>query len=228
MKVKFGAIVTDGRNKVGGHVFSKNRGGAYMRTKVTPSNPQTSQQAIARNRITTYSQNWRALTATQRAAWEAAVSNFTATDIFGDIKNPSGINLYIKLNSNLSEIAAAAITLPPLPTSVIGPATIALTGAAGTPALSFAWTGGAIPATTAWIVRVTPQVSPGKSFVKNLYRNLVVLPAADTTPTSILTEFNARFGTLVAGQKVFIEITAVGTTTGIKSTPLNTSAIIAA
>jgi len=45
MKMKFGAIVVDGRGKIGGHVASKNRGGAYLRTKVTPSNPQTGYQA---------------------------------------------------------------------------------------------------------------------------------------------------------------------------------------
>lgn len=228
MKVKFGAIITDGRNKVGGHVLSKNRGGAYMRTKVTPSNPQTSFQNAARNRITTFSQNWRALTQAQRNAWESAVSNFTKTDIFGDIKNPSGINLYVKLNSNLVEIGAAPITLPPLPTSVIGPATITFTAAAGAATASLAWTGGAVPVDTAWIIRMTPQVSPGKSFVKNLYRDTVFFAAADVTPTSVVTEFVARFGTLVAGQKIFVEVTACGTLTGIKSTPISTSAIVAA
>ena len=39
MKIKFGSEVVDGRGKIGGHVYSKNKGGAYKRTKVTPSNP---------------------------------------------------------------------------------------------------------------------------------------------------------------------------------------------
>ena len=41
-KIKMTAIVADMRNKLNGSVFSRNRGGAYIRTKVTPINPQTS------------------------------------------------------------------------------------------------------------------------------------------------------------------------------------------
>lgn len=228
MKVKFGSLIVDGRGKIGGHVASKNRGGAYLRTKVTPVNPQTSYQADARNRITTYSQGWRGLTESQRTAWNAAVSNFQKTDIFGDLKNPSGLNLYVRLNANIDEGGGSALTLPPLPSEVTGPLTITLTSAAGTPAFSLAWTGGAIPANTAWVVRATPQISAGKSFVKNLLRNLAVLPAADTTPTSLLTEYNARFGTLVAGQKIAIEVFAINLLTGLKSTPISTTVIVAA
>ena len=228
MKVKFGALVTDGRGKIGGHVASKNRGGAYLRTKVTPVNPQTSYQATARARITDNSQDWRGLTQTERNAWNSAVSSWQKTDIFGDLKSPSGINLFVRLNSNITMAGGAAITTPPLPGTVVGPLTITLTSAAGTPAFSLAWTGGAIPADTAWVVRATPQVSAGKNFVKSLYRNLAVLPAADTTPTSLLTEYNARFGTLVAGQKIFVEVVAVALLTGVKSTPISTSVIVSA
>lgn len=228
MKIKFGALITDGRGKIGGHVASKNRGGAYLRTKVTPVNPQTSFQSVARGRITTYSQAWRALTEAQRSAWSGAVQSFATTNIFGDIKNPSGLNLYVRLNSNISEGGGTAITDPPLPGEVTAPATITLTAAAGTPAISLAWTGGAIPADTVWVARLTPQVSAGKSFVKSLFRNVVVLPAADTTPTSILTEYNARFGTLVAGQKIYVEVVAIALLTGIKSTPISTYCVVAA
>ena len=40
-KILTTAIVADIRNKLNGSVFSKNRYGAYVRTKVTPVNPQT-------------------------------------------------------------------------------------------------------------------------------------------------------------------------------------------
>jgi len=86
MKIKFGALVVDGRGKIGGHVASKNRGGAYLRTKVTPVNPQTSFQNAVRNRLTAFAQAWRGLAASQRAAWNSSVSDFSKTDIFGDIK----------------------------------------------------------------------------------------------------------------------------------------------
>lgn len=228
MKAKFGAIVVDGRGKVGGHVFAKNRGGAYMRTKVTPSNPQTSYQSSVRQSLATFAQGFRSLTASQIAAWNAAVGDFKKTDIFGDIKNPSGINLYVKLNANLAEVAIAALTNPPLPSAVVGPETITATAAAGIPALSLAWTGGAVPANTSWIVSASAQVSPGVSAGKGKMRQLQVLPAADTTPTALLAAYNARFGTLVAGRKIFIEVIAVNELTGQKSPALTTSLVVAA
>ena len=73
MKILWGALVVDGRRKIGGQVASKNRGGAYMRNKVTPVNPQTAAQTAIRNRLAGLSQAWRALTAAQRAAWNGAV-----------------------------------------------------------------------------------------------------------------------------------------------------------
>jgi hypothetical protein len=47
-KIKFGMMMTDARGKLGGHVFSKNRSGAYVRTKVTPVNGQTTAQTGVR------------------------------------------------------------------------------------------------------------------------------------------------------------------------------------
>jgi hypothetical protein len=228
MKVKWGALMTDGRGKIGGHVASKNRGGAYLRTKVTPVNPQTSFQNTARNRVTTLSQAWRGLTATQQAAWNSAVSNWQKTDIFGDLKSPSGINLYVRLNANLSQIGVAAIATPPSPNTVVGPVTLALTATAGTPSLSLVYTATPVPAATTWIVRMTPQVSAGKSFVKSLFRNLTTIAPAGASPDNLLASYNTRFGTLVAGEKIFVEVIAISNTTGVKSTPVSTFVVVAA
>jgi len=228
MKVKFGALVVDGRGKIGGHVMSKNRSGAYMRTKVTPTNPNTASQSAVRSILTGLSQAWRGLTQAQRNAWNGAVSSFATTDIFGDIKNPSGINLYVKLNANLAEVGVSAISLPPLPESVAAPILGAITATAGSPAFTVAFTPTPVPADTSYIVRCTAQVSPGKKFVKNLYRNVSVIAAAAASPANILAAYVAKFGTLVEGQKIGIEILAVNETTGQKSTAYNGEVIVAA
>jgi hypothetical protein len=228
MKLKFGAIVTDGRGKIGGHVMSKNRGGAYMRTKVTPSNPRSTAQTTVRSHLTTLSQGWRGLTATAIAAWNSAVSSFTKTNIFGDIHSPSGLNLYVKLNANLLEVGAATIGLPPLPTSVTAPLTIAAAAAAGAATFTVSFTVSPVPANHVWIVRATKQVSAGKSAIKNLYRDVQYLAAAVATGVSVEANYIAKFGALVAGQKIGVEITAVNLTTGQKSIALSTTIIVAA
>lgn len=228
MKVKFGAFIVDGRGKVGGHVASKNRAGAYIRTKVSPVNAQTSAQLSIRNRFTTYAQNWRGLTQAQRDAWNAAVSDFAKTDVFGDLKNPTGFNLYQRLNNNLVTVGAAAITAPPLPASVGEVVAISLTAEDGTVAQSLSLVLGAnVPAGTAVKVFATAPQSAGKSFVKSEHRLISTLAAAATTPVDLLAAYQAKYGsTGSAGQKIFVKIVAINTTTGQSGTPSEVSAIV--
>lgn len=228
MKMKFGAIVVDGRGKIGGHVASKNRGGAYLRTKVTPSNPNTSLQAAVRNRLTSLAQAWRGLNAVKRESWNKAVSNFAGTNIFADKVNPSGINLFTKLNANLLEVGSSMISEAPLPSEVEPVLTVSATAAAGTPAFSVVFTPTPVPANTAFIVRATGQVSAGISNLKGKFRNITVLASASTSPEDLLTAYTAKFGTLVAGQKIGVEIVPVNTVTGQKGQAVSTSLIVAA
>ena len=99
-KVKFSALISEMRNKLNGSVFARNRGGAYLRTKVTPTNPMTIAQVQARSLLTSFSQAWRGLTEDQRQAWLSVVDQWSRTDVFGDVVNPSGSTLYIRLNIN--------------------------------------------------------------------------------------------------------------------------------
>jgi hypothetical protein len=213
-KVKYTAIVADMRGKLNGSVFSKNRGGAYVRTKVTPSNPSTTYQNQVRDRLATFAQAFRALTAAQIAAWNSAVSSFTKTDIFGDIKSPSGINLYVKLNANLDRVSVADISIPPLPAAVEN----VLTGSAvldvSDQSVTVTFTPTPVPAGTAFVIRATKQVSPGRSFLKNLLTDIQVVDAAGTSPVVITTNYLAKYGTIVLGQKVGFEIVPINKVTG--------------
>jgi hypothetical protein len=228
MKMKFGALVIDGRGKIGGHVASKNRGGAYLRTKVTPVNGQTSAQTSIRNRFTTLSQGWRGLTEAQRDAWNAAIADYSRTDIFGDLHQPTGFNLYQRLNNNLVTIGEAAISTPPLPSAVgeVVASSLAVAAGAGTMSLVMA---GAVPADTNVKVFACAPVSAGKSFVKSQYRLISILAPAAATPVNLKAAYEAKFGSVgMAGQKIFVKLTAVNATTGQEGTPSQVSAIVAA
>lgn len=228
MKIKFGALVVDGRGKIGGHVMSKNRAGAYMRTKVSPVNAQTSSQLEIRNRFTVYAQGWRGLTQAQRDAWNASVSDFAKTDVFGDLKNPTGFNLYQRLNNNLVTVGASAITAPPLPASVGEVVASSLTAADGTVAEAISLVmGDDVPAGTAVKVFATAPQSAGKSFVKSEHRLIGTLAAAATTPVNLLSDYQAKYGsTGTAGQKIFVKLVAINTTTGQSGTPSEVQAIV--
>jgi hypothetical protein len=228
MKAKFGSIVVAGSGKIGGHVASRNRGGAYFRTKVTPVNPSTSAQAAVRARLTTNAQAWRGLTAAQRDQWNAAVADFSRTDIFGDLRNPSGFNLYVRINNNLASLGVAAVSVPPMPQSVDSYSDPVLTYTVGAAALSLAFTAVAGD-DSGYQIWATPPLSAGKNFVKSEFRLIDTGTAAGASPIDILAAYQAVFGNVGSvGDKIFVKIVPVGGTTGITGIAVSTSTISAA
>jgi len=227
MKIKFGALVVEGRGKIGGQVASRNRAGSYLRNKVSPVNPNTSAQNNARSFLTTLSQAWRGLTAAQRSSWNNAVGDFAKTDVFGDLKNPSGFNLYQRLNLNLLHIGEATIDVAPLPSEVLTAGIGALSIDIGAGDAYTIATDAAVPTATSMEVWATPSLSPGKNFVKSELRLLEVFDAAAASPHDIKASYEARFGVATAGSKVFVQIKFVNQATGQASTTQQASTIVA-
>lgn len=214
MKLKWGALVVDGRGKIGGHVASKNRAGAYLRTKVTPVNPNSLSQATVRSRMASFAIAWRGLGASAILQWNNAVAAFSKTDIFGDLKNPTGFNLYIKLNCNLDSIGVSPITVPPLPLAVSTLTTLTPSQVhAGATSLTYAAT--PTPALHVLVVDATAPISPGKSFVKSEFRYIGQVAAAEDTPYVATADYAAKFGGPgLAGQKIFFRAKYIHMTTG--------------
>jgi hypothetical protein len=228
MKIEWGAIVTDGRGKLGGHVASKNRAGAYFRTKVTPVNPSTVAQLGARSRFASLSSAWRGLTTAQRSTWIANVANYAKTNIFGQLKNPSGSNLYQRLNNNLLVIGESALSdCPPIgAVATMSSFSFAVSEGGGTILLTFA---PVIPATIKFKVFATPGMSPGINFVKSEFRLISVLDNTDLTGLDIATEWSAVFGSVPPeGQKMFFKLVPVLVASGLEGNAISAEAIVAA
>lgn len=210
-KIKFGMMMTDARGKLGGQVFSKNRSGAYVRTKVTPVNPQTTFQQSNRSLLGSLSSGWSNLTQVQRNSWNSAVEAWQKTNVFGDLQKPTGKNLFTGLNkvrsANFPE--SAMLVLPPAKEEfnvvVIASASYIVGSGAFTVTMSGAFTEGAT-----FEVRATGNISAGTSYIKNLLRGLgnafVVSPEGVLTITSA---YQTRFGSLSNGSKVGIEVREV-------------------
>lgn len=213
MKIKFGAIVTDGRNKIGGHVASKNRAGNYLKTKSTPANPMTSYQSAVRSDFGALAQSWRGLTAAQRASWVNGAPSFPYTDIFGDTKILSGFGLYMQLNGNLNNVNAATLTTCPAPATVeaciLGSAAI---GEAG--ALTLVFLPAPVPAGHTVAISGTPKLSAGRALSKTDLRKFSQMPAATATSYNCGLDYTARFGAAAATDKIYIGVHSVLLSTG--------------
>jgi hypothetical protein len=227
-KIKFGAMMVDARGKLGGHVFSKNRGGAYIRTKVTPSNPQSEAQVEQRALLSTYSQGWRNLTEDQRLAFSGVVAQYARTNIFGDTVNPSGSNLYTRLNINIGIAGGTPITVPPLPLGVATPSDFTITADVSDAEVIINFLPAAVPAGQVLVVEATPQLSPGIENANSLFRIIDVLPAATATGADVGAAYIAKFGTLVAGRKMQVRMKFIRIATGEVSQSLVASTIVVA
>lgn len=227
MKAKFGALVVAGSGKINGFVASRNRAGAYFRTKVTPVNPQTASQNAVRQRLTGNAQAWRGLSEAQRASWNAAVSGFARTDIFGDLKNPSGFNLFVRINNNLEAAGQSPLTAAPVPSEVLTVNFTALAADVSDAEVVLTLSGN-VPAGTSMLIFATPGVSPGVNFVKSEYRLISVQAAAATTPIDVGAAWIAKFGSLIADQKIFVKVVFVNNTTGQTSSAQSLSTIVVA
>ena len=201
-KIKFGAIVVDGRGKLGGHVLAKNRSGNYMRTKVTPVNPQSTFQQAQRAMLGTLSSGWSGLTQAQRDAYDGAVANFQKTDIFGDLKSPTGKNLYTGLNRNRLNSDLAILTSPPAPSSIPNVVIASAIFAIGAGTFVISTTG----VTTGSTIQLwaTPPLSAGTSFVKSKIRLIEVIAGGTDITGDIHTAYVARYGVPLVAANVVI------------------------
>jgi len=223
MKMKFGALVVAGSGKIGGHVASKNRGGAYLRTKTTPNNPQTTAQQNARALLGSLSQIWSTLTNEQRLSFDNAVASFATTDIFGDIRNPSGINLFVKLNANLGNIGESPILTAPAKVETVS---AIMTDATGSWNLSYFYLlfADASLNNKTVLVSATAPMTQGTKFVKNKLR---VIGYFEVTAGQIDVKdaYEAKFGAAPVGANIIFSAKEI-TTTGQAGVPANIKATI--
>lgn len=226
-KIQFTAFLADARNKLNGNVFSKNRYGSYVRNKVTPVNPRTSYQQNQRQMLGNLSASWRGLTEAQRAAWRTATQNFPQKDIFGQTKFLAGNVLFIALNKNLLNAGQTTIDDPPAPVAIPELTVSNLAASAGAGTITFDVTPSTVPAGFALAVKATPNVGPGKMFVKNLLR-FIGIETATAGSVDIATDWTDRFGSLVEGQRVTVQGYLISESTGQAGVPSETTAIVAA
>jgi len=229
-RIKYSALVSDVRGIVGGNVFSRNKGGGYVRTFVKPNNPQTERQQIQRLILGAVAGLWRTLTEEQRITWGAAASDFPYKDKLGEDKTYSGQQLFMKFNSFLKAIGIAAKTNAPAPVEM---PTAVLSASDSTP-LDFdvIATLPEIPTDKAYVSRATRPLSPGRM---NAFRqefkqiSTATIAAAETTVVNS-TDYRKVYslGAGDVGSKVFVEIIIVDKNTGQASAPLKFSVILTA
>jgi hypothetical protein len=205
-----------------GTTASRNRFGQYERTRAIPVNPSTASQGQVRARMAANSAGWRIITSAQRAGWTGLGTSMVRTDPLGQSYSLQGNQAYASVNNNrlmtgLAVVAdAPALTTPSTITGLV----ITLTAAS----FSIAYTPTPMPAATYLAIYCSPQRSAGRSFEAD-FRLIKVSAAAGASPLVVLSEYTAKFGVPIVGNRIFIS--AISVNLGFESGPFITSAVVA-
>lgn len=198
---------------LGAIVFARNRFGAYMRTRVIPTNPATAGQVLARNRMSSLSNSWfNYLTADQRAAWDTYAANVPVTNRLGQQIHLTGLNWYVACNA-LRRQADAAITDADDAPTVFNLATFNLTSISASEAtqeISMTYEAG-----DDWTLddgallgyQTRPQ-NPSINFNNLAYRYMMAVFGVTATPPASPAVFDASFP-FVEGQKLFCRFNCI-------------------
>lgn len=99
MKFLAGGGVAVASGSIGGTTFSRNRYGAYTRTRAIPVNPASTYQVAVRGYVALLTSAWlNQLTAAQRASWDTYGENVAMQDKLGQTIFLTGLNHYVRSN----------------------------------------------------------------------------------------------------------------------------------
>lgn len=213
--VKFGSTVAQISGSVGGTVFARNRGGAYVRNRTSPVQPNSSLQASAKSLFQAAVRYWTlTMSGAQRTAWDAYASAVGYTNVFGETRYYSGQQRFIQtavatLNSGgaLTTVATAPVTFTAA-TNVLSTDVVVTQGAASagsTITLAAANAPADKVAGDLLLVYIGGLMTNAKTYYKGPYRYGMksVYATGATYPTITITDPYAR--TLAAGDLLSIQ-----------------------
>lgn len=226
--IKTSAVVGEVSGKVGGNVFARNKGGAYVRNYTKPINPGTPDQTLVRSLFSNANQDWRALTDAERTGWNQLAESRTFKNRLGDDIKLSGIALFIKASQNVKNAnrnktgAIPAIAAPPA--DVLAPPmpldfNIAVDYVTSVLAMTISAPGQpSTPTNNAFVLEATVGLPPSKINATLDFRYIKSFDGGDSWDGEDFTaDYQAVFGDPPVGSFVHARAKAIDETNGMES-----------
>lgn len=232
--VKYGGLAQDVRGSQNGLTYSRNKGGAYVRQKVSPVQPVSPHSSKARAIFTSLAQRWSTvLTGSQRQAWIAFAAGHTFVNVFGDSITLNGIAMYQSVNRAVLQVGKPYIDDPPTDFNVPAVLSSAIAGTVTAGVLS-ALTQATVasdtpPSDYTVYVFATPPLGAGVTPQKTDFRLINASPySAITITTALLAAYNARFSTpgLTVDNQVWFRLALLDWSTGAIGTGITVRAVL--
>lgn len=224
--IKLGALTQDVRGTLNGSVFSRNRGGSYIRTKVSPVQPISRWSSLTRSLFKAAAQYWSStLSDQQRLAWEAWAAIHPIVNVFGDSIILPGVAAFTSINTRILMISEDILESPP-PTFIVedlGLLTIVATVATGTLTLSIT-PARTLEADEGLYVSATPPLGNARALQNNDLGLVTAVPRIlCKTPFTLGGAIMLRFPcvTWAVGQRIGLRVAGMSETTGALSSPIS-------
>ena len=233
-KVQFGGGIAGMSGKLGGNVFARNKGGAYTRNWVKPTNPATVAQQNQRNLLALKSAAWRALTDSERDSWKSWAADNPVLDRLGASIVLSGAQAYTKININRDNAGDSStqseVPAAPSFTAAIFDTTSTLTISISGNEFQIPLGSGATDGQEMFIFASKP-VSAGVTNTNSSMR-LIEAHTLDSTDTGngyvdIETNYIAKFGTLAGKDGLRVNVSGREYSNGRLNTALDVTGTIA-
>jgi hypothetical protein len=206
-KIKFGAIVSDVRGSIDSVTYARSRYGAYARKKVTPVNPNTVAQSLARAVFGAASSLFRSLGTAVIDQWNAVAPEYQRSNVFGDNLPLSGQTLFTKLKTQLNSVGVTGNPSPISPLTIPNATAGTMIADVSVPAMEI----DDVAATGANQViqfAASAPVSAGKTFFsKSQMRNIHVKPASTAVDViDLYPSYSNVFGSVLISANIGLKI----------------------
>lgn len=214
----------------GSTTASHNRFASYFRNRTIPVNPRTPAQTLVRDALTSFSQNWKTLSASAQSGWEQIAALVPLQNTQGQTFFLPGQSFYIRFNLTRRtvgqarlDVAPAAVEVPPSFTS----SSIILNGGGAILTVSPIVVDGT--GTNFVTIYATPVLSAGRQFIKpSDYRLLSGQNADFAIPNDRLAAYETVFGSgwqTQVGMRIAFKFKGISDA-GFQGESIETSALI--
>jgi hypothetical protein len=200
-------LFSQASGSIGGTTFSHNRGGMYVRSRATPTDPGSARQQTLRAAMGSLAPYWgETLTADQRNAWRDYAANTAFVNVLGDTVYLTGQQQFLR--ANVPRLQASLAILADAPTTFDYGTFSApnISSALDDDSIDVAFTNTDDWATDdagALLAYGGKQQGPGRDFYKGPWRYMGILAGDSITPPTSPESFTSQFG-LDAGNRVWV------------------------
>ncbi len=119
MKIQLGTIVTNMAGSTGGQTVRRFKGGHVLQNKVLKKSKFQYNNGVRIAFNSKLFNQWNNLNESERAGWSSEATKYTFPDKFGNAKNLSGREFYLKLNAQLNLLAQRGIDVSSISSNLI-------------------------------------------------------------------------------------------------------------